>query len=196
MKRAGIAWFETICTEQLMYDAGLFGVKDRRTEMQRAYDALARAGSNLPERATVGSAGYDIISPIDTHFEPGVPVNIPTCLRCWMENDYFLMIVPRSGLAFRYGLRLVNSFAIIDSDYYYADNVGHIVLRMTADSELSIKAGDKIAQGIFLPYGLIQNDATTEERHGGFGSTSDSNGKNAMAGEAYANKAALNGSLA
>lgn len=125
----------------------------------------------LPVRATSGSAGYDIVSPVSVRLEPGEPQIIPTGLRCLMPHGTFLMIVPRSGLGFKYGLRLMNSVGIIDEDYAFADNEGHILLKMTVDTGLDIQAGDRIAQAIFLQYGTTEDDDATTMRHGGLGST-------------------------
>ena len=81
---------------------------------------------------------------------------------------------PRSGLGFKYRLQLDNTVGIVDSDYYGADNEGHIQIQMTncnPDKPLSVKAGEGFAQGIFLPFGLAEGDAADGMRHGGFGST-------------------------
>lgn len=56
-------------------------------------------------------------------------------------------------------------------DYYFSLNEGHILLCLTADQPVDLTAGQKIAQGIFLPYGLTLDDNVQEVRHGGFGST-------------------------
>ena len=86
------------------------------------------------------------------------------------------MCVPRSGSGFKYGIRLMNTCGIIDSDYYYSDNEGHIMLKLhnTSPNEKrwEVRRGDGFAQGIFLQYGLTVDDVTSEIRNGGFGSTS------------------------
>lgn len=85
------------------------------------------------------------------------------------------MIYPRSGLGFKYRLQLNNTVGVIDSDYFYSDNEGHMFIKMTNDSNegkiLDVAAGQGIAQGIFMQYGIVEDDDTTEERNGGFGST-------------------------
>ena len=62
---------------------------------------------------------------------------------------------------------------IIDADYYHALNEGHIMIKVTnnGSKQLSLKKGDRFAQGIFIPYGITEDDEASEERTGGFGST-------------------------
>jgi len=74
----------------------------------------------LPKRATAGSAGYDFYSPISVTMTQGVPVMIPTGIRVRIDRDKFLALVPRSGLGFKYGMRLSNTLGVIDFDYYGA----------------------------------------------------------------------------
>lgn len=129
----------------------------------------------LPKRATKGSAGYDFYTPIDIHLNPGETVKIPTGIRCEMNPAWVLMIYPRSGLGFKYRLQLNNTVGIIDSDYYYSDNEGHIFIKITNDTHenkvVDVKANQGFVQGIFMQYGLVEDDNVTEERNGGFGST-------------------------
>ena len=129
----------------------------------------------LPRRATKGSAGYDFFSPFDFVLSANESIKIPTGIRVKMNDDYVLLIFPRSSLGFKYRLQLDNSVGVIDSDYYYSDNAGHIFIKFTNDSksgkELSIKKGDAIAQGIFLQYGITVHDDVNDVRNGGFGST-------------------------
>ena len=127
----------------------------------------------LPRRATKFSAGYDFFAPTDVIFEAGQTVTIPTGIRAIMPGDVFLMIVPRSGLGFKYKLRLNNTVGIIDADYADSPNEGHIFVRMTneSDKRLEIKKGEAFAQGILLSYHTTMDDDTTEQRQGGLGST-------------------------
>ena len=85
------------------------------------------------------------------------------------------MIYPRSGLGFKYRLQLNNTVGVIDSDYFNSDNEGHIFIKMTNDSNegkiVDVKAGQGIAQGIFMQYGIVEDDDVNETRNGGFGST-------------------------
>ena len=130
----------------------------------------------LPKRATKGSAGYDFFSPFDFCLKPGETIKIPTGIRVKMEENWVLKLYPRSGLGFKYRLQLNNTVGIIDSDYYFSDNEGHIYARITNDSnegkELVLKQGDGFMQGIFLEYGITLDDEADGIRNGGFGSTS------------------------
>lgn len=129
----------------------------------------------LPRRATAGSAGYDFYTPRALTIAQGETVKIPTGIRACIEDGWVLQIYPRSGLGFKYRLQLNNTVGIIDSDYYHADNEGHIFVKLTNDSNeektLTLAAGDAFAQGVFVEYGITFDDAADGVRRGGFGST-------------------------
>ncbi|MFI3284054.1 MAG: deoxyuridine 5'-triphosphate nucleotidohydrolase [Erysipelotrichaceae bacterium] len=129
----------------------------------------------LPKRATKGSAGYDLFAPMDIVLKPNETIKIPTGIRCEMNQDWVLKLYPRSGLGFKYRLQFNNTVGIIDSDYYYSDNEGHIFCKITNDSNegktVEILAGTGFAQGIFIEYGITIDDDATQTRNGGFGST-------------------------
>ena len=180
-----IAAFEKVSLEQMIKDAVNPSISDGIARLaEQGYDISSmqvikdyvdeahRSVVALPRRATEGSAGYDICSPFSIKVKAGKPVTIATGLRCWIADGWVLVIVPRSGLACRHGLRLMNTAGVIDSDYYRADNEGHIILKMIADDDFEIAAGDRVAQGIFLPYGITTDDSVIlRGRTGGFGST-------------------------
>ncbi len=132
-------------------------------------------GIRLPQRATKGSAGYDFYAPFDFRLRAGESIRIPTGIRAKMEEGWVLCLYPRSGLGFRYRLQLDNTVGVIDSDYFDSDNEGHIMARITNDSregkELSLARGTAFMQGIFMEYGVTQDDNAEDVRNGGFGST-------------------------
>ena len=138
--------------------------------MQKIYDNI-----KLPKRATAGSAGYDFYAPVSITLEPGKTIKIPTGIRVEMESDWVLKCYPRSGLGFKYRLQLNNTVGIIDSDYFYSDNEGHIFAKLTNDTNeertVEIAAGTGFMQGIFVEYGITVDDNVTTVRNGGFGST-------------------------
>lgn len=133
----------------------------------------------LPVRATTGSAGYDFFAPKDIYLTPGQTTKIPTGIRAEIDDGWALKCYPRSGLGFKYRLQLNNTVGIIDSDYFYSDNEGHIFAKITNDSNeekiIHVNAGDGFMQGIFEMYGITKDDNAVNKRNGGFGSTTGKN---------------------
>ena len=127
----------------------------------------------LPRRATAGSAGYDFVSPLEVTVPAGGAALIPTGIRAEMEPGWVLMLFPRSSLGFRHALRLSNTVGVIDSDYAWAKNEGHIMvkLRNPLSEPVTIGRGERFCQGVFLPYGTAEEEEVAAERTGGFGST-------------------------
>ena len=86
-----------------------------------------------------------------------------------------LKCYPRSGLGFKYRMQLDNTVGIIDSDYYNADNEGHIMAKITNDTKedkiMEIENGKGFMQGIFVEYGITEDDDANGIRTGGFGHT-------------------------
>ncbi len=160
--------FEKVSFEQ--FKAGMEDFNLEETALKEKYERI-----QLPKRATTGSAGYDIRTTVDIKLEPGQTIKIPTGIRASMLEDWMLAVFPRSGLGFKFRLQLNNTVGIIDSDYYFSDNEGHIFVKLTNDSNegkvVDLKEGDAFAQGIFLPYGITEDDDVTASRNGGFGST-------------------------
>lgn len=168
MKR--IAKFEKVSLKQFSADwKDTFGDVTEE-KIQEIYDQIP-----LPRRATAGSAGYDFFAPVDVQLAPGETIKIPTGIRAQMEQEWVLKVYPRSGLGFKYRLQMNNTVGIIDSDYFYSDNEGHIFMKIMNDGRegktVELKAGEGFSQGIFLEYGVTVDDDATEKRNGGFGST-------------------------
>ena len=124
----------------------------------------------LPQRATIGSAGYDFSIPMEADLSKE-SVLFPTGIRAKIAEGWVLLLFPRSGLGTKYGFKLDNTTGIIDSDYFYADNEGHIMAKVHTDTLLHLDAGERFMQGVFVPYGTACNGGTTLTRRGGFGST-------------------------
>ena len=160
--------FEKVSFEQFKSGMEDFGLDE--AVLKEKYERI-----RLPVRATTGSAGYDIRTTVDINLEPGQTIKIPTGIRVTMLEDWMLAVFPRSGLGFKFRLQLNNTVGIIDSDYYFSDNEGHIFVKLTNDTNegktVSLKEGDAFAQGIFLPYGITEDDEVTASRNGGVGST-------------------------
>ncbi len=137
-------------------------------------DVATYQAIKLPARATKSSAGYDFFAPTDLCVEPQQTITVATGIRALMPSDWCLMIFPRSGLGFKYRLKLNNTVGIIDADYADSDNEGHIFVRMTNEGNkpLTIAQGTAFAQGVFVQYLLTEDDDATATRNGGLGSTS------------------------
>lgn len=166
MKR--IAKFEKVSLERFMADwRDTFGSAEDAAEI---YNSI-----KLPRRATSGSAGYDFYTPLPIILKPNETIKIPTGIRVKIDDGWVLKLYPRSGLGFKFRLQMNNTVGIIDSDYYYSGNEGHIFCKITNDTNenkvLSLNRGAGFCQGIFVEYGITVDDDTDTERDGGFGST-------------------------
>lgn len=124
----------------------------------------------LPVRATAGSAGYDFCIPFDAFVTDESRI-IPTGIRANIQNGWVLMLFPRSGMGMKFGMQLDNTVGVIDSDYFYADNEGHIMAKIHSSKAFELNQGERFVQGVFLPYGVAEGDNATAQRHGGMGST-------------------------
>lgn len=169
-----IAQFEKVSFGQFLGDyIDIFGTGTELYETEMIRDIYNKI--ILPVRATRGSAGYDFKSPMDIKLNPRETIKIPTGIRCIIDEGWVLKLYPRSSLGFKYRMQLDNTVGIIDSDYYYSSNEGHIIIKITNDSNknqvLKINKGKGVVQGIFIPYGITFNDSVDEIRNGGFGST-------------------------
>lgn len=161
-----IAKFEKVSLEQFLAGCKAENAKE-------IYENI-----RLPRRATSGSAGYDFFAPYDIDLAPGETAKVPTGVRVRIAEGWLLSLYPRSGLGFKYRLQLDNTVGIIDSDYYFSENEGHIFAKITNDSKenkiLHIAAGTGFMQGIFTQYGITEDDDASGIRNGGFGSTTNS----------------------
>ena len=166
-----IAQFEKVSFENFAAAYIMFKGPTNIEIIKKIYEDI-----NLPRRATVGSAGYDFYIPDAVMLKTGHTILIPTGIRVKIENGWVLNLFPRSGLGFKYRLQLDNTVGIIDSDYYYSDNEGHIFVKLTCDAkeekEVLLKKGSAFVQGIFVQFGITYDDDVTDVRNGGFGSTS------------------------
>lgn len=165
-----IAQFEKVTKERFVAD-WIDKFPEATEELaETIYDSI-----ELPRRATKGSAGYDFFSPIAFTLAPGETITIPTGIRVKMNEGWVLKLYPRSGLGFKFRLQMNNTVGIIDEDYYYSDNEGHIFEKITNDSNegkvVEVTAGMGFSQGIFVPFGITVDDNADGIRNGGMGST-------------------------
>lgn len=127
----------------------------------------------LPTYATAGAAGADIYSVKDYKVPPGEHTLIDTGLKCSIPAGYEIQVRPRSGLALKNRITVLNSPGTVDSDY--TGKLG-VILMNHSDLVFSVKAGDRIAQIVVAPVTQAQFEwavetKETERGAGGFGST-------------------------
>jgi len=145
--------------------------------MARGFEVISQyreSDIKLPIRKTALSAGYDLTIAQDITLLPGKVILVPTGVKAYMEEDEYLGIHIRSGLAIKHSLSLINGQGIIDADYYNnQENEGHILLPVfnQGSEPVTITKGTRLAQGIFYKYLKTDNDCVNNLRSGGFGST-------------------------
>ena len=167
-----VAHFERIPFERYLSFVFPDGEPHSKSQIEAIREYYAK--TPLPARATPGSAGYDFFLPHDVCIPDTTqhPLVIGSCVRAFIKRGWTLMLFPRSSLGMRHGMRIVNTVGIIDSDYYFAENGGHIMFKVQADEPFHMNAGERFAQGVFVPYGVTDFDRPlSHERVGGFGST-------------------------
>ena len=143
----------------------------------RKFEKVSRVKNidiKLPERSTIGSAGYDFYAIENISLAPKKTTLIKTGIKAYMKDDEVLLLYIRSSLAYKHNLMLSNSVGVVDSSYTdNVDNEGEIgfLIYNNNDIEYQIKKNDKIGQGIFTKYLITDDDKTDKIRTGGFGST-------------------------
>lgn len=147
----------------------------------RKFEKVSRVSNidfELPKRSTRNSAGYDFTCIEDIVIPPyergSNPVLVPTGVKAYMFDYEFLMLVNRSSNPKKKKLVIPNSMGIIDSDYVdNPDNEGEMFFAFynVSNEPVTIKAGEKLGQGIFMSYMITHDDNADGERTGGFGST-------------------------
>lgn len=160
-----VALFERVSFEQYVKDCTASGHWNSTAKLREYWESI-----KLPTRATSGSAGYDFYMPFE-YAVSKAPITIPTGIRCKIKPGWVLICCPKSGLGCKYKMELDNTLGVIDSDYYSSDNEGHIMFRFRTETPTILKAGQKFMQGILLPFGVTDDDASESIRNGGFGST-------------------------
>lgn len=167
-----VALFEKVSFKQYKEDLighGIFSEEDGELIIE-SYESIS-----LPVRGTRGSAGYDFVSPVDIVLKPGEQIVVCTGIRCLMKENWVLKAYPRSSSGTKYRVQFNNTVPILDSDYYYSKNEGHIMFKILNDGRegkvFKLSKGEKLCQGVFVEYGITFDDEVSTERTGGFGST-------------------------
>lgn len=139
--------------------------------MEKVY--IQVSDSKMPERATEGSAGYDLCASKAVTIKSGEFEKVPTGVRISMPQGMECQIRPRSGLAGKYGVTVLNAPGTIDSDYR-----GEIcvILINHGKKDFVIEPGMRIAQMVFAHVTQVQFEEVdkldeTARGAGGFGST-------------------------
>ncbi len=144
--------------------------------MEQLLIKKVRDNGKVPQRATEGSAGLDLCAAIDAPItlKGGETALIPTGIAIALPNaGYGAFVFPRSGLAVKHGIGLLNSVGVIDSDYRGEIMVGVI---NQIDKEYTIESGERIAQMVIMPVSTMPVKEVgeldeTARGAGGFGST-------------------------
>ena len=131
------------------------------------------AGLPLPAYATTGAAGMDLLAAAALTIPPGGRALVPTGLAVALPPGFELQVRPRSGLALRHGITVLNAPGTVDEDY--RGEVGVILLN-TGDAPFAVAHGDRVAQAVFAPVvrAAWEEVATLPDSArgaGGFGST-------------------------
>ena len=129
--------------------------------------------AQLPRYQTADAAGFDLASVANVTVEPGGVALVPTGLVIQVPFRMFLGIFARSSTPLRRGLMIANGVGVVDPDYCGAtDEVKIAVMNFTAEP-VTVRAGDRIAQGILLhaPHVEWVEGAADASPRGGFGSS-------------------------
>src|SRR4051812_41611749 len=128
----------------------------------------------LPSYESPGAAAFDLAAAADLEVQPGRVQLVPTGLVIEVPPGFFLGIFARSSTPLKRGLMVANGVGVVDSDYCGpADEIKIAVVNFT-DTPVSIKRGDRIAQGIVLPAPRVTWEEVSElstHSRGGFGAT-------------------------
>jgi dUTP pyrophosphatase len=119
------------------------------TELDRLEVRLLRAGAQPPARSRAGDAGYDLRAVEPFALPPGARATVGTGVAIALPPGVAGLVVPRSGLAARHGLSVVNGPGLIDPNYRGEIRV---VLVNLGDEPFAGEAGDRIAQLLLVPY--------------------------------------------
>ncbi|WP_312681948.1 dUTP diphosphatase [Lactococcus taiwanensis] len=138
--------------------------------MKRQFVKLNK-NATIPERATEHSAGYDISASETVTIQPDEIKLVHTGLAVQMEQDDVMLLIDRSSNPQKRGIVLSNSLGVIDHDYFPNEFMG--MFTNITDKPVTIEAGQRIMQAVFVKYGLVDNDNANGERTGGFGSTGE-----------------------
>jgi len=119
------------------------------TALDQLHVRLLRPGAQAPERTRPGDAGYDLRTAESFSLWPGERVTVPTGVAVALPPGIAGLVVPRSGLAARHGISVVNGPGLIDPNYRGEIRV---VLVNLGDARFEAAVGDRIAQLLMVPF--------------------------------------------
>ena len=128
----------------------------------------------LPSYAKAGDAGADLATRIDFTIQPGERMLVPTGISIALPNGYVALVHPRSGLAIKHGISMVNTPGTVDAGYRGELQV--ILINHDLTQPVSFKKGDRIAQLVIqkverAQFVEVENLPGSERSADGFGST-------------------------
>jgi dUTP pyrophosphatase len=128
----------------------------------------------LPSRAHRGDAGLDLSACEETTIGIGERASIGTGLAVEIPEGHAGLVVPRSGLALRHGISMVNTPGVIDAGY--RGEVRLLLLNTDSESAFTVEAGMRVAQLLVVPVAMVDivetdEGTTTDRGAGGFGSS-------------------------
>lgn len=131
-------------------------------------------GIEIPTHAYAGDAGTDLRSTVDAALEPFERMAVPCGIAIALPEGYAGFVLPRSGLAAKHGVSIVNAPGLIDSGYRGELKV--VLVNLDPREPFEIKRGDRIAQLVVMPvppvtYAPVDALSETERGTGGFGSS-------------------------
>jgi dUTP pyrophosphatase len=129
---------------------------------------------SLPSYGTSEAAGFDLASAHDVVVQPGQIVLVRTGLVIEVPTGYFLAIFARSSTPLKRGLMVANGVGVLDPDYSGPNDEVMIQVMNVTESDVQIRRGDRLAQGIVLPAARVaweEVDEIRETTRGGFGAT-------------------------
>jgi len=135
---------------------------------------LLDKSSQMPKYAHKGDAGLDLFSAIDCIIKPYERKLVPTGIKIAIPFGYAGFVQPRSGLAIKHGIALVNSPGLIDSGY--RGEICIIMINLDKENEFNVRKGDKICQLVIQKIEEsdlieVENIGETVRGESGFGST-------------------------
>ena len=128
----------------------------------------------LPQYETAGAVGFDFLAREEKVIEPGKIQLIPGNVVVEVPEDYMLMVAARSSAPLKKGLLTPHGLGIIDHDYCGPEDEIKIQVYNFTDQAVTVKKGEKIAQGVFVKIAKFEWEEVEEmerETRGGFGST-------------------------